>query len=88
MTFAFHVTFSLASYFLLMAFDDTPNQHLEGLSYMMPTFFIGVSQLLYMVPAVIIARVRGAHAMAKGFLIAAAVTFLLNATCFGLATLG
>jgi hypothetical protein len=45
---------------------------------------IGLSQLVYVVPAAVVAKRRGAPAVAKGLLIAAAVTFLLNAACFGL----
>jgi len=42
----------------------------------------GVTQLLYMVPAILIARRRGRAGIAKGLIIAASVAFLLNASCF------
>jgi hypothetical protein len=45
---------------------------------------VGVSQLFYMIPAVVIARRRGRTALAQGFIIGAAVVFLLNAGCWGL----
>ena len=42
----------------------------------------GVTQLIYMVPAILIARRRGRIGMAKGLIIAASLAFLLNASCF------
>ena len=46
--------------------------------------FIGVSQLVYMIPAIVIAFAKGKPQLGKGFLIGAGITFLLNAACFGL----
>jgi hypothetical protein len=43
--------------------------------------FIGVSQLLYIIPAIVIYGRRGQPGIVKGLAIAAALTFLLNATC-------
>jgi hypothetical protein len=48
--------------------------------------FLGVVQILYMVPAVIIARRRDQPNVAKGLIIGAVVTFLLNAACWALFT--
>ena len=45
--------------------------------------FLGVSQFAYIVPLAILAKRNEAPEMAKGLLIAAGVTFLLNAACFG-----
>lgn len=45
---------------------------------------IGLSQLIYLIPALIIIRQRGRTAMFKGLIIGGAITFLLNAACFGL----
>ena len=45
-------------------------------------FGFGVSQLIYMVPAIVIARRRGRPGLAKGLIIAASLAFLLNASCF------
>jgi hypothetical protein len=50
--------------------------------------FIGVSQLVYMIPAVLIARRRGRVALAQGLALGAALTFLLNAGCWGLIGMG
>jgi hypothetical protein len=45
---------------------------------------IGLSQLVYMVPAIVIARRRGRVELAQGLAIGLAVIFLLNAGCWGL----
>ena len=47
-------------------------------------FAFGVTQLINMVPAILIARRRGRAGIAKGLIIAASLAFLLNATCFAL----
>jgi hypothetical protein len=44
-------------------------------------FFIGVSQCVYMIPAILHFRKKGETETAKGLLIGASITFLLNATC-------
>lgn len=46
--------------------------------------FVGVVQMLYAVPMMIIFAVRGQGATVSGIALMAGVTFLLNATCFGL----
>jgi len=46
--------------------------------------FMGISQLLYIVPAIFIYRGKGRPGVVKGLIIAAAITFLLNATCSAL----
>lgn len=45
---------------------------------------IGLSQLLYVIPAIIIYSKKGRPGIVKGLIIGAAITFLLNAACFGL----
>ncbi len=45
---------------------------------------IGLSQLVYMVPAIVIARRRGRTDLVQGLTIGLAATFLLNAGCWGL----
>ena len=45
--------------------------------------FIGVTQLVYMIPAMIIQGRKGRPEVVKGLIIGAAVTFLLNASCYG-----
>ncbi len=44
---------------------------------------IGIAQLVYIGPAVIWARKRGRGGLAKGLIIAAALTFVLNSACWG-----
>lgn len=46
--------------------------------------FIGVTQVLYITPAAIIAKKKGRTGIMQGLLIGAGITFLLNAACYGL----
>jgi lysylphosphatidylglycerol synthetase-like protein (DUF2156 family) len=46
-----------------------------------PVRFIGLVQVVYLVPLLIVARRRGLVAFEKGLWIAAALTVLLNAVC-------
>ena len=50
----------------------------------LPVKYIGLSQLVYMIPAIWIARRKGETETAKGLIIGASITFLLNAACNGL----
>jgi hypothetical protein len=43
--------------------------------------FIGVVQLLYLIPLAIVCRRRREPAMLKGIIIIGSITFLLSATC-------
>lgn len=45
--------------------------------------FLCVSQLVYVIPAIIIARRNGHDATVKGIIIAASLTTLLNIACAG-----
>jgi ABC-type glycerol-3-phosphate transport system permease component len=51
--------------------------------WVLPLVFMGLSQLVYMIPAILIFRRRGATETAKGLIVGASITFLLNATCNG-----
>ena len=51
------------------------------ITYMFSLIFVGVSQLVYIVPAIVVYRRNGRPGVVKGLIIAAAITFLLNATC-------
>ena len=42
---------------------------------------VGISQLVYIIPAIIFYWRDGRRGVVKGLIIAAAITFLLNATC-------
>ena len=45
--------------------------------------FIGLTQWLYLIPAILIAKERGRSSLVRGLIIGGSITFLLNATCFG-----
>ena len=47
----------------------------------------GLSQLIYMVPAMLSARAKGYPAVLRGIALITAITFLLNAGCWGLLAL-
>jgi len=59
-----------------------------GYSAVAAPFVCGATQLLYMIPAILIYRRKGRTDVAKGITIVAAITLLLNASCFGLLWLG
>ncbi len=49
-----------------------------------PAFFaIGLVQFFYVIPAALFYSSKGRTGMVQGILIAAGITFLLNAACFG-----
>ncbi|PYI51803.1 hypothetical protein [Paenibacillus flagellatus] len=56
--------------------------HLLLLAVPVAFFFIGVAQVVYVVPALL--WFRKDPAMMQGILIGAGITFLLNAACFGI----
>ncbi len=47
----------------------------------------GLAQLLYMVPAMLFARAKGYPGIMRGIVLVTAITFLLNAGCWGLIAL-
>jgi hypothetical protein len=49
-----------------------------------PLFFVGITQLLWIVPMVLQFRRKGQPETAKGLVIVAALVALLNASCWGL----
>jgi hypothetical protein len=51
----------------------------DGLALLL---FLGVVQLAWMLPAILLARKGGLRALSKGLAIGAAITLLLNATCW------
>jgi hypothetical protein len=61
--------------FVGMTFD----LHLAAVS----AIFIGVSQLVYVVPAIVVCLLKGRSGIVIGLVIIAAITFLLNAACWG-----
>lgn len=80
-TLVFHLLAQVPGFFLLLSI--LPGE--EGLfQAFYPILYIGLSQLVYMVPAILIFRRRGDTETAKGLIIGSSITFLLNATCNGL----
>ena len=47
-------------------------------------YFIGIFQLAYVIPLALIFSNKGRKGIAQGVWIAAIITFLMNATCFGI----
>jgi hypothetical protein len=56
----------------------------EAFYFFLPFLFIGVAQLLWVIPAVLIARSMGHTETMKGIISGAALTFILNSACHGL----
>jgi hypothetical protein len=82
LTLVLHLFFQvLAVFFLILTM--VPGEEGPGLA-IYPPMFIGLSQLVYMIPATLIFRRRGDTRTAKGLIIGAAFTFILNSTCNGL----
>ena len=81
LTLLFHFVVQVSTLFILGTIV-TGERGLE-LSFL-PVMYIGLSQLVYMIPAIWIARRKGETETAKGLIIGASLTFLLNAACNGL----
>ena len=63
---------------------QVPMARLGRSTSFIPLLIIGLSQLLYIVPAILIAQRKGRPGIVSGLIIGASLTFLLNAACFGL----
>ncbi|USB31847.1 hypothetical protein [Paenibacillus sp. YPG26] len=50
-------------------------------------FAIGIAQVVYLIPALVIALVKKKVGLAQGLILGGVITFLLNAACFGVVTL-
>ena len=59
-----------------------------GMMFYVSFMAIGLTQLVYMIPAILIARTRKKPGLVKGLLIGAALTLLLNGLCFGVVMFG
>jgi hypothetical protein len=53
-------------------------------AFFVPLIFFSLTQLVYIIPAVLIARYSGKPHIVKGLLIGAGISMLLNASCAGL----
>jgi len=82
LTLGLHLFVQVPAFFLLI-FTIIPGEEGLGLA-IYPSMFIGLSQVVYMIPAILIFRRRGDTGTAKGLMIGAALTFILNSTCNGL----
>jgi hypothetical protein len=54
----------------------------------MPAWFIGITQLCYIIPVALYFNKKGRPGIVQGLIIGAAITFLLNAACFGYLMMG
>ena len=84
LTFMFHFLFQVPTFFILFS-TVTGERTFCWVTF--PLRYVGLSQLFYMIPAVLIARRKGEAATLKGLIIGASITFLLNCACNGLAFL-
>lgn len=73
-----------AVFFLSLWLIPSKNNQYAGLSFMLAINGVGITQLVYMIPAVSRFRKFGELKTVQGLLIGAAVTFLLCAACDGL----
>jgi ABC-type Fe3+-siderophore transport system permease subunit len=80
-TLVLHLLVQVPAFFLLGLI--VPGEKGLDLAFI-PLMYIGLSQLVYMIPAILILRRRGDTETARGLIVGAALTFLLNATCSGL----
>jgi hypothetical protein len=81
LTVVFHVIF-IVVVFGIVGFFDIPS----FLEYVLTAFLLGLglSQFLYIGPAIYYAYRRGRPNIAKGFIIGAGITFLLMAACWAI----
>ena len=80
LAFLFHVSAVVVMFIIATVTPDEQGMELLAFSLM----YLGLFQLLYMIPAILISRGRGSTETAKGLIIGASITFLLNAACSGL----
>lgn len=78
---------AMCNFLLYMAFRSMVSSRLCWIVLWL-IFGFGVTQLIYMVPAILVARRRGNVGRAKGLIIAASLAFLLNGSCFVLFWIG
>ena len=80
LTINFHLIIQVPIFFILPAATSD-----RGLGWPIPgIMYMGLTQLVYMIPAILLSRGRGETETAKGLIIGASVTFLLTSACSGL----
>lgn len=85
LTVVFHFVVQAPLFFILLAMAKSE----QGLALAIySVMYIGLTQFVYMIPAIIFARRRGETKTAKGLIVGASFTFLLTATCNGFWVLG
>jgi len=80
LTVVFHIVVQAPLFFILLATAKS-ERGLELAIY--SVMYIGLTQLVYMIPAILFARRRGETKTANGLIVGASCTFLLTATCNG-----
>ena len=80
---ALHIVVLGTLWFLLVPLHGLGSDLLASIGFV-ALFGIGITQLVYQVPAILMARRRGRPGIARGIIIAASLTALLNASCWGL----
>jgi hypothetical protein len=73
---AFYVLLSLFANFVPVPFS------LSYVLWLLPIIYIGLTQLLYLIPTCIYFSRRGQRALVQGLIIGAVLTALLNGGCF------
>jgi hypothetical protein len=84
---AFHILFGVAfiSFYVLLALLANLVPVPISLSYevwLLPIIYLGLTQLLYVIPACLYFSRRGQRALVQGLIIGAVLTALLNGGCF------
>ena len=84
-TFGLHVV-GTGGLILILGVITSATAPSHGMDFtpLLPVLFFGVTQLVYMIPAILFARHRGRRDIAKGLIIGAGITFLLNGACYGM----
>ena len=81
LTFGLHTTFAGIWFILWLIRSAAWND--GNLTLLIPLLLIGITQCIYMIPAIVIVNAKGKSHLVKGLLIGAGITFLLNAACTG-----
>lgn len=84
LTFILHVTFVMLGGMLLGGVCSGSRMPVACEVAPFAVFAIGITQLVYLGPAILIALLSKRPGLMLGFVIGGAITFLLNAGCWGL----
>jgi hypothetical protein len=81
LTLVLHIVFQSLPFLMYMGVLSRDGGLISGL---LPLAFIGLSQLVYMAPAILVFRRRGYIDTVKGLVLGGSITMLLNSACIGL----